>query len=461
MRLESIPARRLTAITLVLAAACGDSGGDPASTADGGALADAGALVDGSAVSDAGSLTDAVVVDGGADAGCPVAVAVPSAAMGSHFDPAIFDASYYLCRYPDLAAAGIVDAAAARMHWLAHGMAEGRVGTPGFSVIEYLAQYPDLQAAFGTAYGPAFLHYVHDGIREGRRGTIANTPNPAASVGTSLRPTASPSYDLNARAHGALVDLGSSARMAGGLDYLLFGAKQLINTWDHGRELQIAWSFDGHGEAENPTECGSSQDGVGATSSSVLSAFWTSGALLGSEVRPAYWNAPGQNGAVNTTIAANQVLNKIVEIGYGGDAHVLRFLMQLTLPEHHTSLTLEAPTGYLTGDFTAFYTFDLATGTLAPLSVGPGEQGKPVILATPSGAFAMSAWSPDLPAGSSGYGRFAFPDAVTPANATNKWNLVFRRADTPSGIYDYRSFVFVGTLAEVQASMLALYAKAP
>jgi hypothetical protein len=72
----------------------------------------------------------------------------------------------------------------------------------------------------------------------------------------------------------------------------------------------------------------------------------------------------------------------------------------------------------------------------------------------------MGAWSPDLHTVGSGYGRFAFPN-TTPADATNKWNLVFRRGDTPPGIYDFRSFVFVGTLAEVQASMLALFAKTP
>ncbi len=53
----------------------------------------------------------------------------------------------------------------------------------------------------------------------------------------------------------------------------------------------------------------------------------------------------------------------------------------------------------------------------------------------------MGAWAPqpaDAAVAPVGYGRFAFPDAKTPANATNKWNVVFRRADAPAGVYDFR-----------------------
>ena len=201
--------------------------------------------------------------------------------MGSHFDPAVFDPAYYLCENPDLAAAGITDAAAARLHWLHHGMAEGRVATPAFAVTEYLQSYADLQAAFGADYPAAVLHYVHYGLREGRNGRLVASPNPAATIGQDLRPQAAVTYGPAGRAANAIIELGSSARRAGGIDHLSWGGSEFLNAFDHGRELQIAWSSDGFGECYNPTECGSAADGAGATSSSALRAAWASGSLLG------------------------------------------------------------------------------------------------------------------------------------------------------------------------------------
>lgn len=398
---------------------------------------------------------------------CSTVPAVASAAMGSHFDPAVFDPSWYLCHYPDLAAAGFTGPAGARLHWLTFGMKEGRQAHPAFWVAEYLSLYPDLAAAFGGDYPAAVLHFVHHGLQEGRLGTLAGVPNPAALVGQELRPQGSVSYDTSSRAANALIDLGSSARMAGGIDHLGWNGVEFINAFDHGRELQVAWSADGYGECYNPTECGSSPDGTGATSSSALQAYWTSGSLLGSEVLPAFWLAPGVAycGPVhNTTVTSNHVLNKIVRVGYGAIRHVLEFMVQVTIPEDLASLTIEAPTGYLKGSFTSFYTIDPTTGILQPLSAGPGEQGLPVILSIPDGSAAMGVWSPDLPSTDfpgTGYGRWAFPDANNPANATNKWNIVFRRGITPAGIYDFHGFAIVGTLENVRVAMTQLRALFP
>lgn len=397
--------------------------------------------------------------------GCPTTPPVASAAMGSHFDPAVFDPAYYLCKNPDLGAAGITNAAAARLHWLHSGMSEGRVATPAFAVTEYLQRYSDLKTAFGTDYAAAVLHYVHYGLREGREGRLVATPNPAATVGQALRPQAAVTYGPSGRAANAIIELGSSARMAGGIDHLSWGGTEFINAYDHGRELQVAWSSDGFGECYNPTECGSSPDGTGPTSSSALRAAWVSGSLLGTEVQPGFWLAPGDAycGHVhNTTVTSDYVLNKVVRVGYGGIEHVVEFLIQVTVPESLSSLTIEAPTGYLTGAFTSFFTIDVNAGVLSPLSAGPGEQGLPVILSDPGGTKAMGAWSPDLPQAAfpgAGYGRWAFPDPGNAANATNKWNIVFRRGATPPGIYDFHGFAIVGSLENVRVAMTQLRAK--
>ena len=349
-------------------------------------------------------------------------------------------------------------------------MKEGRRAAPWFDAKQYLAAYPDLSAAFGTDYAAAVVHYVTNGLREGRLGTTAGTPNGAAAIGAELRPKVAPSYDVvNASAANAIIDIRSSSRMAGGIDHLGWNGVEFINRWDHGRELQVAWSADGYGECYNPTECGSAQDATGPASSSDLRLFWTAGDQLASESHPAFWNAPGVVGSCgmvthNTTLAATHVLNKHVAIGYGGIQHVVAFLIQLTIPETLSTLVVEGPTGYLTGAFTSFYTISLPAGTLTPLSAGPGEQGTPVILATADGSAAMGAYSPDEPQPGfpgAGYGRFAFPDPATPANATNKWNVVFRRGATPPGVYDFRSFAVVGSLENVRVAMTQLHALAP
>jgi len=57
-----------------------------------------------------------------------------------------------------------------------------------------------------------------------------------------------------------------------------------------------------------------------------------------------------------------------------------------------------------------------------------------------------------------GYGRFASPDAANPANATQKWNVVFQRSSPPAGVYDDRSFAIVGSLENVRVAMTQLYA---
>ncbi len=47
--------------------------------------------------------------------------------------------------------------------------------------------------------------------------------------------------------------LGTSSRMSGGIDSVVWGSKEFINAWDHGRELQLAVTSL-YGECFNPTE---------------------------------------------------------------------------------------------------------------------------------------------------------------------------------------------------------------
>ncbi len=76
-------------------------------------------------------------------------------------DSEVFNAQWYLNRYPELLAAfGRGNLQAATGHWLQFGIAEGRVAHPQFSVRSYLSSDPGLQQMFGTRYRDAIIHYV-------------------------------------------------------------------------------------------------------------------------------------------------------------------------------------------------------------------------------------------------------------------------------------------------------------
>ncbi|WP_411033091.1 glycosyltransferase family 4 protein [Shinella sp. BYT-45] len=72
-------------------------------------------------------------------------------------DSGLFDAQWYLERYPDVAAARYPPL----LHYLAHGWKEGRSPGPGFDTDWYLRRYPDI---LGTN---PLLHFIDHGREEG------------------------------------------------------------------------------------------------------------------------------------------------------------------------------------------------------------------------------------------------------------------------------------------------------
>lgn len=86
-------------------------------------------------------------------------------AVRTYVDPN-FSSYEYLASYADLRAAFGLDAAAARTHFFANGVHEGR--TNSFDALSYAASYTDLRAAFGTNRDAAALHYLANGLQEGR-----------------------------------------------------------------------------------------------------------------------------------------------------------------------------------------------------------------------------------------------------------------------------------------------------
>ena len=83
----------------------------------------------------------------------------------------VFNAAYYLNRYPDLKAAFGNDEAKALAHFRNNGMKEGRQGCAGFNPVAYRARYADLRKAFGNNWPAYYEHYMNCGaIKEKRIG---------------------------------------------------------------------------------------------------------------------------------------------------------------------------------------------------------------------------------------------------------------------------------------------------
>lgn len=259
-------------------------------------------------------------------------------------------------------------------------------------------------------------------------------------------------------------------RLAGAIHSVTWNGKEFIDSGDHGRQLQSAAAFgrgewkDFSAERYNPTEAGSARDGVGPRSTSRLLGLQAKRNELTTIVRPAFWLAPGERDqtnlpALNAAKLSDFLITKQVTIGYKHYAFAIDYRATFSVPptERHTLGQFEAVTGYMPIEFSKFWTLDVRTGDVAPLSDGPGEQAKPVIFSTEDGRWAMGAWSPDQPAKGfegTGYGRWRFPTAKVV-----KWNVVFRTEDR-NGIatknYTYRTFVAVGTMQNVRDTLFGL-----
>jgi hypothetical protein len=284
-------------------------------------------------------------------------------------------------------------------------------------------------------------------------------------LATTLLAQPRPDLSVSAEVNGAKLTIRTSARTAGAIDSITWRGKEFINSYDHGRELQSASSFDGYGECLNPTEAGSGKDGAGPTSSSRLVVGKSHASTLETTIEMAYWLAPGTaypkacgshadfRRARNETVRSSDTLIKTVTLGSDGISYDVTFVTA----DDHQSATFEALTAYMPPEFSEFLAYDPATRTVVPLSDGPGEQSLPVILATPDHNFAMGILSPGLPQtahAKAGYGRWRFlNNPKIPNWNTVKWNAVYRESPAPRGKYHYHCYVAIGTLEDVRRGL--------
>lgn len=303
-------------------------------------------------------------------------------------------------------------------------------------------------------------------------GTLLGAGPAAAADPTAPATFALPTGDAVVRgpAGPSEIVITTTARLAGAIHSLTWNGREFIDSVDHGRQLQSASNLDCgtpiRGETYNPTEAGSRRDGAGPRSSSRLLHLVTGPGALQTTTQMAFWLAPGERSgehpAKNTMILSNHLLTKRVQIGYRDLPHVLVYDVTFGVPvgEFHRHAVFEAVTGYMPAAFDTFWRYDAPRRALDPLDDGPGEQARPVVLATASGSHAMGVYSPEQPSPGfpqAGYGRFRFAD-----QRVVKWNCVFRetRPDgLPPGDYRYQAFVLVGDLEMVRTGLDALHAE--
>lgn len=226
------------------------------------------------------------------------------------FDPSVFNAAFYSATNPDIDHSSVESV---KRHWQSFGVAEGRQAHGCFHTRQYLSRYDDLRAACKGDNSCALDHYINHGISEGRVGYAEDgMPFGRATIADA--------------ALGICVSAG--ARTAGAVDSVVFQNTEMINTHDHGRQLQVAvtictdaTSQSCRGECYNPTEGGASSDDRFNPTSVLLNVSTPSNAVLSTNVLPAFWLHPGEHEpspsagcsvAINTVNVSNYVIAKSV-----------------------------------------------------------------------------------------------------------------------------------------------------
>jgi hypothetical protein len=297
------------------------------------------------------------------------------------------------------------------------------------------------------------------------------TPKPALAAPAIVDGNAT----IGAKAGQSEIVIRTTDRLAGAIDSLIWDGKEFVDSFDHGRQLQSALSLDAGATDEfwaerfNPTEAGSRRDHTGDTSTSRLIRLKATANGLETQVQMAFWLPPGEMSfgrlGLNKTELSNHRFSKKIEIGWKHLPHAIRYeaTFHIADNEPHRFAQFEALTGYMPEHFSQFFTWSPETNQLQSLDDGPGEQALPVVFTTTDQKHAMAIFCPEgvasQPTDSGNitgptYGRFRFEN-----ERVVKWNCVFRLRN-PLGIvpgdYRFAMFVVVGTLEQVQQTLVEL-----
>jgi hypothetical protein len=244
------------------------------------------------------------------------------------------------------------------------------------------------------------------------------------------------------------VQVCAYVRHAGAVGSLKWKGIEFINRSDHGRELQSAVSYDGLGEADNPTEAGSQDDGGQPISSSLFFGIKSAGANLATKARMAFWK-PFRGQTISTTFLA-----KDVTVGWQGFPNVVKYDVSIRVGEAHSRIGFEALTGYMPPSFDQFYTY--RAKHLTPLASPSGDlamahQPLPIIVVDRKRGVAMGIWSAQPP-------RF-YASGVFTSQRVAKWSVFFDETPAPApATYAHEILLAVGKLTDVERAMDAMHA---
>jgi hypothetical protein len=381
-------------------------------------------------------------------------------------DARVFDANFYLHNHPDLMRAGLLTNTQALVHWKNNGIFEGRQATTNFHSVQYLRKYPDLLQTYGkTGYLSAIQHYLTLG------NPIENRTGIILSDGTeNLRWTIQ---------RDNILYVSASTRTSGVVDAIKYKEKEYINSFDHGRQLQLAFT-NGSLECYNPTQAGSSTDGIGELSSSKIVNFinkpFQDSPTFSSSSFPAFWFPAGLNpppvgcpqGTINkVSVFTGSQFDYNVSIlkETENDFYKLSYKFKFTIAEDYLNgVQIESPTGYLNADFNNFFTYDPSINQFNSVPL-PGLNGiqypLPVMICTSNQVHCMSA----VPISYPNFGNMtniryaAYSYNFNTVSTTNKWSVVWKTFYRhPIGtLLEFETIVCIGTAQENKNCLNSLF----
>lgn len=347
-----------------------------------------------------------------------------------------------------------------------------------FNEVCYLAQNRDVLINWVMPGGKALDHYTKYGKSEGRSPNCKSVVRLNSEIISQVKNATISSRSVN----GSKIELSSfMTSMAGAIGSIRWNGLEFINSYDHGRELQTAISFDGHGECYNPTEAGSDKDGSGSTSSSVLKLVDYSPSQLKTSSQMAFFMYGTRTGGgckegpqVNTPLS-NHFLHKTVTMNYLNDPSVISYEVTLQnppgIPKEYG--VYELLTGYMTNDFQRAFAFDAKTGRVIEETqfISLVEQGfpqesyklkrangtAPLIVSTKNGSHALAAYFPKQRfAGTfSESDIYKFGGSGGPKGfASTKWNLVVREHSQNQQQRTFKAILIIGDLETVKAKLI-------
>ena len=132
-----------------------------------------------------------------------------------------FDATFYLARNPDVAAAVLTGGITAEQHFNAFGAREGRNPSAFFDTQLYLQQNPDVAVAVATGVTTAFAHHTQFGRLENRTASAVFTPALYLQANPDLA-TAAAAGGFNAWDHFVTFGLREGRSLGNGLSLAAF-----------------------------------------------------------------------------------------------------------------------------------------------------------------------------------------------------------------------------------------------